>query len=198
MSWVSAKATLEASRLTEFFILRTGMTAFGKACYRNNHDLVPNLAAKLEALRDEYMRFAVGKCLSVLREYGSAVETITDILLGKGEIKAAEIWDIYKRAPRIPQPAGNPVDEYGALIYAGRWGIHGITVHGRVTFAPGNVGFSTFGAPRPMSTKIVSDATWKLIDDAWDKRIQELRDESSRKIEEEKEKPQLLMASHFL
>lgn len=48
------------------------------------------------------------------------------------------------------QPAVNPVDEYGALIYAGRWGIHGITLPGRVTFAPGYVGFSTFGAPRPM------------------------------------------------
>ena len=35
-------------------------------------------------------------------------------------------------------------------MYAGRWGIHGITLPGRVTFAPGNVGFSTFGAPRPM------------------------------------------------
>lgn len=50
----------------------------------------------------------------------------------------------------IFQPAVNPVDEYGALIYAGRWGIHGISLPGRVTFAPGNVGFSTFGAPRPM------------------------------------------------
>lgn len=35
------------------------------------------LAAKLEALRDEYMRYAVDKCSSVLREYHSAVETIT-------------------------------------------------------------------------------------------------------------------------
>lgn len=26
-----------------------------------------------------------------------------DILLEKGEIKAEEIWDIYKRAPQIPQ-----------------------------------------------------------------------------------------------
>lgn len=26
-----------------------------------------------------------------------------DILLEKGEIKSEEIWDIYKRAPRIPQ-----------------------------------------------------------------------------------------------
>lgn len=48
------------------------------------------------------------------------------------------------------QPAVNPVDEYGALVWAGRWGIHGVTLPGRVTFAPGNVGFSTFGAPRPM------------------------------------------------
>lgn len=28
---------------------------------------------------------------------------LADILLDKGEIKAEEIWDIYKRAPRIPQ-----------------------------------------------------------------------------------------------
>lgn len=39
------------------------------------------LAAKLEALRHEYMRFAVEKCSSVLREYRSAVETITGILI---------------------------------------------------------------------------------------------------------------------
>jgi len=43
-----------------------------------------------------------------------------------------------------------PVDEYGALIYAGRWGIHGVSLPGRVTFSPGNIGFATFGAPRPM------------------------------------------------
>lgn len=48
------------------------------------------------------------------------------------------------------QPAVRPVDEYGALIHAGRWGIHGISLPGRVTFAPGNVGFATFGAPCPM------------------------------------------------
>lgn len=48
------------------------------------------------------------------------------------------------------QPEVSPVDEYGALIYAGRWGIHGVSLPGRVTFAPGNVGFATFGAPRPM------------------------------------------------
>ncbi|MBA0638083.1 hypothetical protein Godav_029357 [Gossypium davidsonii] len=178
MCWISAKATLEASRLAEFLILQTGMTAFGKAYYRNQNDLVPNLAAKLEALRDEYMRFSVEKCASVLREFYSAVETITDILLEKGEIKAEEIWDIYNRAPRIPQPTVNPVDEYGALIYAGRWGIHGITLPGR--------------------TQTVSDETWKLIDNIWDKRVEEIKAEASMEVEEEKEKPQLLMASHFL
>lgn len=198
LCWISAKATLEASKRAEFLILQTGMTAFGKAYYRNQGDLVPNLAAKLEALREEYMRFAVDKCSSVLREYHSAVETITDILLEKGEIEAAEIWDIYKRAPRIPQPAVNQVDEYGALIYAGRWGIHGISLPGRVTFAPGNVGFSTFGAARPMQTQVINDETWKLIDGIWDKRVEEIRTEASMDIEEDKEKPQLLMASHFL
>ncbi|KAL6225421.1 hypothetical protein ACLB2K_004271 [Fragaria x ananassa] len=197
LCWISAKATLEASRRAEFLILQTGMTAYGKAYYRNQSDLVPNLAAKLEALRDEYMRYAVDKCSSVLREYHSAVETITDILLDKGEIKAEEIWDIYNRAPRMPQPAVNAVDEYGALVYAGRWGIHGITLPGRVTFSPGNVGFSTFGAPRPMETQRVNDETWELIDDIWDKRVQEIKAEASAEVEEDKERPQLLMAGHF-
>lgn len=54
------------------------------------------------------------------------------------------------------QPTVRPVDEYGALIYAGRWGIHGVSLPGRVTFAPGNVGFSTFGAPRPMEVGMVT------------------------------------------
>ncbi|GMH25116.1 hypothetical protein Nepgr_026959 [Nepenthes gracilis] len=196
--WISAKATLEASRLAERLILQTGMTAFGKAYYRNQGDLVPNLAAKLEALRDEYMRFAVEKCSSVLREYRAAVETITDKLLEKGEIQAKEIWDIYEKSPRIAQPAVNPIDEFGALVYAGRWGIHGISCPGRVTYAPGNVGFATFGAPRPMETQIVSDETWKLVDDIWDRRVQEIRSEALKDIEEDKEKPLLLMASHFL
>lgn len=125
----------------------------------------------------------------------------------------------------------NPVDEYGALIYAGRWGIHGIALPGRVTFAPGNVGFATFGAPRPLEvcdnvkckllsvtvpscnllvptdaglflflsqTQIIGDETWKLIDGIWDKRVEEIRAEASMEIEEDEEKPQLLMASHFL
>ncbi|KAJ6853424.1 putative inactive ATP-dependent zinc metalloprotease FTSHI 4, chloroplastic [Iris pallida] len=176
LCWISAKATTEASKRAEFLILQTGMTAFGKAYYRTLSDLVPHLAAKLEALRTEYMRFAVEKCSSVLREYHSAVETITDVLLEKGQIKSAEIWDIYNKAPRIPQPEVHPVDEHGALIYAGRWGIHGVSLPGRITFAPGNAGYCTFGAPRPLETQIISDETWKLIDGIWDKRIQDIKE----------------------
>ncbi|PSS30249.1 Inactive ATP-dependent zinc metalloprotease FTSHI 4 like [Actinidia chinensis var. chinensis] len=174
----------------------TGMTAFGKAYYSSYRDFMPNLAAKLEALRDEYMRFAVEKCSTVLREYCSAVETIADFLLENGEIKAEEIWDIYKMATRIPQPAVRPVDEYGALIYAGQWGIHGISLPGRVTFAPGNAGFSTFGAPRPMEPQIISDETWKLVDGIWDKRVEE--EVLAMQKAEFNEKPQLLLASHFI
>ncbi|XP_051144774.1 probable inactive ATP-dependent zinc metalloprotease FTSHI 4, chloroplastic isoform X2 [Andrographis paniculata] len=43
LCWISAKSTLEASKLSEFLILRTGMTAFGKAYYRYQNDLVPNV-----------------------------------------------------------------------------------------------------------------------------------------------------------
>ncbi|XP_071710338.1 probable inactive ATP-dependent zinc metalloprotease FTSHI 4, chloroplastic [Rutidosis leptorrhynchoides] len=198
LCWISAKATLEASMHAEFLILQSGMTSFGNAYYRKKHDLVPNLAAKLEALKDEYMRFAMEKCYSVLREYYSAVEEITDRLLEKGEIEADEIWSIYKSTPRISQPTVPPVDEYGALIYAGRWGIHGASLPGRATFAPGNVGFATFGAPRPMETQVVSDDTWKLVDKIWERRVQEIRDGAKKEIEADKEKPHVLIASHFL
>lgn len=56
------------------------------------------------------------------------------------------------------QPAVRPIDEHGALMYAGRWGIYGVTLPGRVTFAPGNVGFVTFGAPRPMEVTSIYNA----------------------------------------
>lgn len=49
-----------------------------------------------------------------------------------------------------------------------------------------------------IQTQIISDQTWKLIDGIWDKRIQEIGDEVSMQIEEDTEKPQLLMADHFL
>lgn len=38
---------------------------------------VLQLPSKIEALRDEYMRYAVEKCLSILKENHAAVETIT-------------------------------------------------------------------------------------------------------------------------
>ncbi|GAB2275963.1 Probable inactive ATP-dependent zinc metalloprotease FTSHI 4, chloroplastic [Dionaea muscipula] len=60
----------------------------GKAYYRNSGDLVPSLAAKIEALEIEYICFAIEKCSSVLREYRSAMETITDKLLEKGKVTA--------------------------------------------------------------------------------------------------------------
>lgn len=44
LCWISATATLEASRLAEFLILQTGLTAFGKAYYRTQNDLVPNVS----------------------------------------------------------------------------------------------------------------------------------------------------------
>ncbi|KAF6135832.1 hypothetical protein GIB67_028151, partial [Kingdonia uniflora] len=47
-------------------------------------------------------------------------------------------------------PRVDPVDEYGALAYAGSWGIHGILLPGRATFVPGNVGFVTYGVPHPL------------------------------------------------
>lgn len=49
-----------------------------------------------------------------------------------------------------------------------------------------------------LQTQIVSDETWKLVDDIWDKKVQEMSQEVSKEIEEDEEKPQLLMASHFL
>lgn len=49
-----------------------------------------------------------------------------------------------------------------------------------------------------VQTQVVNDETWKLIDDIWEKRVQEIRAEASAEVEEDKEKPQLLMASHFL
>lgn len=49
-----------------------------------------------------------------------------------------------------------------------------------------------------MQTQIISDETWKLIDGIWDKGVQEIKAEALIQVEEEKEKPQLLVASHFL
>lgn len=46
LCWMSANAISEALKLAEFFVLQTGMTSFGKVCYRNKSDLVSNLAEK--------------------------------------------------------------------------------------------------------------------------------------------------------
>lgn len=59
----------------------------------------------------------------------------------------------------------SPIDEYGSLIYAGRWGVHGVSLPGRVTFAPGNVGFATFGAPRPMEVSMMDALFIDLYDE---------------------------------
>lgn len=47
-------------------------------------------------------------------------------------------------------------------------------------------------------TQIISDNVWKLVDGIWDRRVNEIRAEASMQIKEDKEEPQLLMASHFL
>lgn len=60
----------------------------------------------------------------------------------------------------------SPINEYGSLIYAGRWGVHGVSLPGRVTFAPGNVGFATFGAPRPMEVSMMDALFIDLYDDS--------------------------------
>jgi len=143
----------------EYIILQTGTTTLRKIFYRPEDDVMVHLGPKIEALRDEYVRFAVEKCSSVLKEYCSATETIAGILLERDEITADEIWHIFRKAPRIPQPQVKPVDEYGALVYVGRWGIYGVSLPGRVTFSPRNVGYATYGAPRPQQTKVISADT---------------------------------------
>lgn len=48
-----------------------------------------------------------------------------------------------------------------------------------------------------MQTQIISDDTWKLVDEIWDKKVKEIKTEAVIQIEEEKKKPQILMATHF-
>ncbi|KAL2608746.1 hypothetical protein R1flu_027319 [Riccia fluitans] len=176
LSWISGSALGEAGVLADYMILRTGMTALGKVYYRTQQDLMIHLGPKVVAIRDEYMRWAVEKCHSVLREYRSALETIAELLLEKEEITAAEIWDIFKKTPRILQPEVRPVDEYAALVDTGRWGVQGLSLCGRATFRPGNLGYVTFGAPRPQQLKVINDETWKMVD--------KLREGSMKRIAE--------------
>ncbi|CAM6071688.1 unnamed protein product [Sphagnum tenellum] len=184
LSWMSGSALSEAGLLADYMIFRTGMTALGKIYYRTQQDVMVHIGPKVQALRDEYMRFAVEKCSAVLREYRSALETIAQRLLEKEEVEASEVWDIYRKAPRIPQPEIRPVDEHGVLLYAGRWGIHGVTLPGRVTFAPGKVGWATFGAPRPRDLKSISNETWKMLDKIKERNLAELAKEDEDDVEE--------------
>jgi len=51
------------------------------SCITTHVEHFIQLAVKLEALRDEYMRYATEKCSLVLKEYHLAVETITGLVL---------------------------------------------------------------------------------------------------------------------
>lgn len=186
LSWISGSALSEAGLLADYMILRTGMTALGKVYYRTQQDVMLHIVPKVQALRDEYMRYAVEKCSSILREYRSALETIAERLLEKEEVSAPEIWDIFHKAPRIPQPEVRPVNEHGALMYAGRWGIHGVSLPGRATFSPGNVGWVTFGAPRPQQLRVISNEAFQMLDKIRDQNLAEI---SRRSEEDDDEEP---------
>ncbi|BBN18797.1 hypothetical protein MPTK1_8g05580 [Marchantia polymorpha subsp. ruderalis] len=194
LSWISGSALGEAGVLADYLILRTGMTALGKVYYRTQQDLMIHLGPKVVALRDEYMRWAVEKCHSILKEYRSALETIAELLMDKEEITAAEIWEIFKKAPRIPQPEVRPVDEYAAIIYAGRWGVQGISLSGRATFKPGNIGYVTFAAPRPQQLKVIKDETWRMLDQMRETNMAKI----AEKFEEKEEVGTVISPQQFL
>lgn len=196
LSWMSGSALSEAGLLADYMILRTGMTALGKIYYRTQQDVMLHIVPKVQALRDEYMRYAVEKCSSVLREYRSALETIAERLLEKEEVGAPEIWDIFHKAPRIPQPEVRPVNEHEALMYAGRWGIHGVSLPGRVTFSPGNIGWATFGAPRPQQLRVISNEAFAMLDKIRDENLADI----ARRTEEddEEEVPDVIYPRQFL
>lgn len=195
VSWISGTALEEAGAIADYLILQTGMTALGKLHYETEQDLVTHLGPKVQALRDEYMRFALEKCAAVLKEYRSAVETIADFLLEKMDIDAKEIWNIFNSAPRIPQPEPIPVDEYAALVYVGRWGIYGASLPGRVTFTPGFNGFATFGAPRPMHTRVINEKMWKLMDKS---RMERLQRKSQAMADAQEAIPEVISVQQFL
>lgn len=48
LCWISAKSISEASTHAQRLILQTGMTAFGKAYYRNESDLVPHVCTAIQ------------------------------------------------------------------------------------------------------------------------------------------------------
>lgn len=188
MAWNTGASIGEAGQLAEYLILQTGLTAFGPTHYETEQDLVPNLRPKLISLRDEYMRYAIQKCRSVLEEYRSALETLVEKLMEKELIFGDEILEAFQSAPRIPQPAVREVDEIFALMFSGRWGVHGITLPGRATFSPGNSGFVTFGAARPRLVQLISDETWEAMD--------RKKEEVTEEWEEEEEEEEIRETKH--
>eukprot|EP00252_Welwitschia_mirabilis_P023411 TRINITY_DN6600_c0_g2_i1.p1 TRINITY_DN6600_c0_g2~~TRINITY_DN6600_c0_g2_i1.p1 ORF type:complete len:851 (-),score=192.60 TRINITY_DN6600_c0_g2_i1:561-3113(-) len=194
LSAVSGLPATEAGLYADYLILGTGMTPIGKVHYLTESDVMLHIGPKIEALRDEYIRYGMETCASVLRECRSAVQTLVDILLEKDEITADEIWEVFRNSSRSPQPKVRPLDEYGALLYAGRWGIHGATLPGRATFSPGNVGYVTYGAPCPQNTQVITDETWKTIDAIQERTLKSLRE----KLQEKKQVSDILTGEHYL
>lgn len=195
VSWISGTALEEAGALADYLILQTGMTAFGKLHYETEQDVVTHLGPKVQALRDEYMRFALEKCNAILRECRSAVETIAEFLFEKTDIDAKDIWHIFQTAPRIPQLEPVPVDEYAALLHVGRWGLFGASLPGRVTFNPGSNGFATFGAPRPMHTRVVNEEMWKKLDAS---RMEQQQRKSQAAVDAREAIPEVVSVEQFL
>lgn len=93
----------EAVHVAEYIILQTGQTALGPAVYGSEKDLVPSvrpssppplilfspinfpnfsslkspqLRPKLEALREEYLRYGIQKCEAILTECQPALEDL--------------------------------------------------------------------------------------------------------------------------
>ncbi|XP_024517746.1 probable inactive ATP-dependent zinc metalloprotease FTSHI 4, chloroplastic [Selaginella moellendorffii] len=180
-SWLSGSFLGQAGALIDRLIFQTGFTALGKTYYKTRKDVLVHLNPKIQALRDEYMRYAIEKCTSVLLEYRSALETMADRLMEKTELQAADMWEVFNKSPRIPQPVVYPVDEYDALIYEGRWGIYGASLPGRASYYPGNVGYATFGAPKPRQVQRVSDEAWEYMD----KRIKQNKENLDKLLETE-------------
>lgn len=55
------------------------------------------------AWRASHINRATKKLAWYIGQWYHVIYAVLDVLLEKGEIKAKEIWDIYRKAPRIPQ-----------------------------------------------------------------------------------------------
>ena len=99
-----------------------------------------HLGSKIEVLRGWIYLIFHGEmfwCFEwVSKEHRSTIETIGDNRLERDKISTDEIWDILRKAPRIPHPLVKPADEQGALAIVKRWSIYGMSLPTRVTFGP--------------------------------------------------------------